>query len=46
MRVNILKYVLFSIIICFFEYGKNVSYILFSFIINISIYFLYLFVLY
>ncbi|WBY55827.1 fam-b protein [Plasmodium yoelii yoelii] len=23
MRVNILKYVLFSIIICFFEYGKN-----------------------
>ncbi|SBW38252.1 Protein of unknown function (DUF2031), putative [Plasmodium berghei] len=29
MRVSILKYVLFSIVICSFEYSKNVSYILF-----------------
>ncbi|SCL82727.1 Protein of unknown function (DUF2031), putative [Plasmodium berghei] len=34
MRVSILKYVLFSIVICSFEYAKNVSYTLFSFIIN------------
>ncbi|VTZ71642.1 fam-b protein [Plasmodium yoelii] len=27
MRVNILKYVFFSIIICFFEYGKNELYL-------------------
>ncbi|SCL87157.1 Protein of unknown function (DUF2031), putative [Plasmodium berghei] len=34
MKVRILKIFFFSIIICFFEYVKNVSYTLFSFIIN------------
>ncbi|SCL93346.1 hypothetical protein PCHCB_000547800 [Plasmodium chabaudi chabaudi] len=34
MQVNILILVFFSIIICSFEYAENVSYTLFSFIIN------------